>query len=101
MGIEVEFNPELALRKHGTRGRRKEECLPEQIMEGTEYAFLKAGQRNYYMRGDISLVETAGEGMLAAPVANVRIIEATHFTNDGQVFTRGTYRVTKLLDFHR
>ena len=48
MGIQVEFNPDLALRnisefKNGNR--KKEECMPENIEAGKTYPFLKEGQR--------------------------------------------------------
>ena len=50
MGIKVEFNPDLALRKISEfkNGKRKiEECIPETLEEGEVYDFLKKEQRNY------------------------------------------------------
>ncbi len=49
MGIQVEFNPDLALRAFGTEGREWEECLPEELIRGEVYLFLKKGQRNYWL----------------------------------------------------
>ena len=47
MGIQVEFNPDLALRGFGTKGRLEVECLPERLEAGKLCRFLKRGQRNY------------------------------------------------------
>ena len=43
MGIQIEFNPDLALRKFGTEGREINECLPEKLEIGKVYNFLKQG----------------------------------------------------------
>jgi len=46
MGIQVEFNPDLALRdiSEYKAGRRKlEECVPEVLEEGRVHDFLKKG----------------------------------------------------------
>ncbi|MDP7324255.1 MAG: hypothetical protein QF632_05845, partial [Candidatus Woesearchaeota archaeon] len=60
MGINIEFNPDLALRnieefKKG--GRKEKECVPEQLEVGKTYPFLKKGQRNYWFDGEFPLVE--------------------------------------------
>jgi len=50
MGIQVEFNPDLALRNIAEykSGKRKiEECVPNPLKKGKVYNFLKKGQRNY------------------------------------------------------
>jgi len=60
MGIQTEFNPVLALRnirEFETGKRNLEECIPN-IKEGDIIPFLKKEQRNYYMKGEIPLVET-------------------------------------------
>ena len=44
MGIAVEFNPNLALRKFGSEGRNSKECLPVVLMTGECYDFLKKGE---------------------------------------------------------
>ena len=44
MGIQIEFNPDLALRAFGTSDRKKEECLPEKLEVGEVYSFLLNGE---------------------------------------------------------
>ncbi len=99
MGISVEFNPDLALRdiSHYDKGRRSiEECIPRDLIEGQVYEFLKSGQRNYWLEGEIALLETAGQGRLSDPLASIVILEATHFMKEGELWTKGTYRVEKV-----
>ena len=100
MGIQIESNPDLALRKFGTRGRELSECLPEKLECWRSYQFLKRGQRCYWFGGEIPLLITEGEEKLSRPIASVRIIEATHFCNYSQqeVWTRGEYLVTKVFE---
>ncbi len=101
MGIPVEFNPEMALRsfsEYQKGNRKKEECLPEKIEQGKTYSFLKEGQRNFWFFGEVPLAETKGEGKLSLPLASVQILEATHFFDNGKVFTKGTYLVTEIFD---
>ena len=101
MGIEVEFNPDLALRniEHHKKGERKlEECIPENLEPGKEYHFLKKGQRNYWLHGQIALLQTEGEGKLSRPVASIVIVEATHYLEGSEVFTKGTYCVVDKFD---
>ena len=95
MGIVVEFNPELALRKAETLGKIKEECIPENLSEGETYYFLKEGQRNYWLNGEIALCETKGDGIVSKPLGYIKIIEETHFMNKDKVFTKGKYILTK------
>ena len=98
MGIQVEFNPDLCLRAYGTKGRQDAECLPEKLVEGATYHFLKQGQRNYWLEGEIALRQTQGEQRLSKPIASIRIKEATHFLGDGKPYTRGKYEVIEV--FH-
>lgn len=101
MGIVVEFNPDLALRniKEFKSGKRKkEECIPEKLEVGKTYPFLKKDQRNYWLFGEIPLIETKGNQILSRPIASIRIIEAIHFLEKDEVFTKGKYKVIKLLD---
>jgi len=101
MGIQVEFNPDLALRNrsHFLSGKRSlEECLPEMLREGEVHSFLKEGQRCYYLLEPIPLLETQGNQQLSRPLAAVTILEAIHFLKEGRVYTRGTYRIDKVLD---
>jgi len=101
MGIQVEFNPDLALRnisEFKNNNRRIEECIPEDLREGETYDFLKKGQRNYWFDGELPLLETKGGGDLSRPIASVKIIEATHFLQDGEPYTRGRYKVMAKFD---
>ena len=101
MGIVVEFNPDLALREYvefKNGNRKKEECVPEKIEEGKVYDFLKKDQRNYWFFGEIPLVKTKGNQSLSRPIASIQIIEATHFIEGENIFTRGKYKIVKKLD---
>lgn len=97
MGIQVEFNPDLALRAYGTLGRLEAECLPKNIEEGRTYEFLKQGQRAYWLEGEMPLVETKGEGRLSSPIAIIQITEETHFSDSERIWTRGKYHIIKLI----
>jgi hypothetical protein len=101
MGIKVEFNPDLALRdiaefKNGNR--KIEECIPENLEEGKIFPFLKRDQRNYWLHGQIPLIETKGNEVLSRPKAVIVILEATHFIEDGIMYTKGLYRVDKVIE---
>lgn len=103
MGIQVEYNPDLALRNISffTEGKRKlEECVPEQLESGKEYDFLKRGQRNYWLLGQIPLLETDGNANLSRPLAAIEILEACHFLLNGEVWTRGTFLVKEVFDLN-
>ena len=81
MGIQVEFNPGLALRDldEYRAGRRAiEECVPEKIVPGEIYSFLKEGQRNFWLLGEVPLSITKGNGDLSRPVASIVILNPTH-----------------------
>lgn len=98
MGIIVEFNPDLALRniKELKAGRRKkEECIPENLKAGKVYNFLKKGQRNNYLSGEIPLLETDGK-ILSRPKASIIILKAEHFIIKNEIFTRGEYKVVEV-----
>jgi len=100
MGILVEFNPDLALRniKEYEKGNRKlEECIPENLEEGKIYNFIKKDQRNYWLQGELPLRETAGNENLSKPKASVKILEVTHFVENGQIYTKGKYKIIKIL----
>lgn len=98
MGIQVEYNPDLALRKHGTQGRLEEECLPEKLKVNEIYPFLKKGQRDYWLEGEIPLLETEGNQQLSRPLASITILEARHFLKDGEVYTEGIYRINEIFN---
>lgn len=99
MGIQVEFNPDLALRnisEFRKGSRKKEECIPEDIEAGKVYDFLKCGQRNYWIEGEIPLVETKGNQQLSRPLASIIILEAVHVLLDGKPYTKGKYKVVEV-----
>lgn len=100
MGIQVEFNPDLALRKFNASrtGRKLEECLPQKLEVGRTYDFLKEGQRLYWLEGEIPLRETKGNGKISRPIASVIISEATHFRADNKNWTAGKYEVKEVID---
>ena len=99
MGIQVEFNPDLALRDVGEsrNGSRKiEECIPEPLETGKVYSFLKRGQRNYWLHGEIPLLQTKGEGNLSLPIASIVILNAKHELFDDEIWTSGQYRIIEV-----
>ena len=99
MGIQVEYNPDLALRNIDDfkKGKRKlEECIPNNLEIGKTYDFLKEGQRNYWLLGEIPLLETKGNQVLSRPKASIIILEAKHFLKSGKLFTKGRYKVTEI-----
>lgn len=105
MGIAVEFNPDLALRdiSEFKAGRRKvEECIPENLKVGGVYEFLKKEQRIYYLKGEVSMIETTtAGGSFSKPVATVKILEVTHFVDNGEVYTKGKYEVLEVLEIDK
>lgn len=101
MGIAVEFNPDLALRdfEEFKAGRKKrQECLPAKIERGKVYNFLKSGQRNYWLEGELPLLRTKGNQKLSRPLASIKILEATHFIYQNLPFTKGKYKVIEIYD---
>ena len=101
MGIIVEFNPDLALRnisEYNAGKRKKEECIPPELIAGKTYPFLKSGQRNYWLDGELPLLETKGNANLSRPKASILIIEVSHFKINGQIFTKGLYKVTEVFN---
>lgn len=100
MGIQIEFNPDLALRNISEfkLGNRKiEECIPEILEEGKIYDFLKEGQRCYWLEGELPLLETKGMGQLSKPIASIVILEATHIKVASKTYTKGKYRLVKII----
>lgn len=103
MGIQVEFNPDLALRniKEYKEGRRtKDECIPEELKAKEAYYFLKRGQRNYWLEGEIPLLETKGDGQLSKPLASIVILQATHCKINEKLYTLGQYLVKEVYDIN-
>ena len=101
MGIQTEYNPDLALRNYSevNAGRRiEEECIPEKPEEGRIYNFLKKGQRNYWLEGEIPLLETKGKSQLSKPLASIIILESTHFLLNKEVWTKGKYVIIEIFN---
>ncbi len=101
MSIIAEYNPDLALRnisEFKKRKRKKEECIPENLQVGKVYPFLKKGQRHYWFYGEIPLLETKGHQKLSRPKASIIILEATHFLEKGEMYTKGKYKVTEVFE---
>lgn len=99
MGIQVEFNPDLALRNYAEfkAGKRKrEECIPLKLQKGKTHSFLKKGQRLYWLHGELPLLETKGNQNLSRPIASVIITEVTHKLRGKEVWTLGKYRVMEV-----
>ncbi len=100
MGIQIEFNPDLALRnisEFNSGNRKIEECIPFPLEENETYEFLKDGQRCYWLEGELPLLETKGFGALSKPKASIIILEATHIKYNNKTFTKGKYKVIKIL----
>jgi hypothetical protein len=108
MGIQIEFNPDLALRDYSefVKGSRKEEeCIPKNLEKDKTYNFLKKGQRVFWIsddpfwnNGEIPLCKTEGTGKLSRPIASIKILEATHFLKDEKIYTKGKYKVVEIFD---
>ena len=101
MGIQIEFNPDLALRnisEFDNGNRKEEECIPKDLTKDQSYPFLKSGQRNYWLEGELPLLETKGNGKLSKPIASIIILEVTHFNENDQLFTKGKYKVVEVFN---
>jgi len=108
MGIKTDFNPDLALRdisEFEKRNRKKQECVPENLEIGQVYEFLKKGQRifwfsddAYWSKGELPLCKTEGNQKLSKPIASIKMLEATHFLENGEVWTKGKYKLIEVFD---
>lgn len=108
MGINVEFNPDLALRnisEYKSGNRKQEECIPEPLEVGKVYDFLKSGQRLFWLNddefwgnGQLPLCETDGKEHLSRPLASIKMLEVTHFLDNGKIWTKGKYKVINIFD---
>ena len=52
----------------------------------------------FYGKGQLPLIKTAGHENLSRPLASIKILEATHFLENGKVYTKGKYQVIKVFD---
>lgn len=94
MPINIEFAPELVLyRTHNIEEAR----IPQSLEIGETYNFLKSGQRAYWLEGEQALVEKLEDGSLSKPIASIMILSATHFMQDKKVYTKGTYKVLRII----
>jgi hypothetical protein len=101
MGIQVEYNPDLALRsfeEFKVGRRQREECLPEKMQAGKVFDFLKSGQRLYWLHGELPLLETKGNQNLSSPIAGIIILEVTHVLIKGEVWIKGKYKITEVFE---
>lgn len=108
MGINIEFNPDLALREYSEfekGNRKKEECVPKELIKGNTYEFLKKDLRLFWLtdseewnKGELPLVITYGNEKLSRPVASIKILEVTHFLLNSERFTKGKYRIIEVFD---
>jgi len=101
MGIQVEYNPDLALRniREYKKGNRDiAECIPALLEVGKIYNFKKRGQRVYWLKGEIPLLETQGNGVLSKPLASIIILESTHHIYYNTIYTNGKYEVVEIFD---
>lgn len=100
MSINVRFAPDLVLRnfsEHLSGAKQKEECIPQDLKKDGVYSFLKKGQRVYWLDGEQPLLEKSIDDEISPPIASVILLEATHFKEGGKIWTRGKYKVKKLL----
>lgn len=108
MGIQIDFNPDLALRDFSEfeKGNRKEEeCIPKNLQIGEVYNFLKEGQRVYWLtnsefwfKGEMPLMKTEGNQKLSRPIASIRMLEVTHFLIGDKPYTKGKFQVMAIFD---
>ena len=49
-------------------------------------------------RREIPLLETKGNQQLSKPIASIIIIESTHFLFNGELWTKGKYKVIEIFD---
>ncbi len=100
MSINMKFAPDLVLRnfsEYEKRQKQENECIPKHLQEGTIYPFLKTGQRAYWLEGEQPLLEKSEDGHVSTPIASVIILEVTHFMENKKIYTKGRYKVVKVL----
>lgn len=93
---QTKFDKKLALRKHGTPRRKEAECLPLELAVGRKYEFLTEGQRLFWLKDAIPLVEIDKRGE-SSPLASVVILDATYFMiNNRRIYTAGRYSIKEV-----
>ena len=100
MSINMRFAPDLVLRnssEYEKGKKKKEECIPKKLKENGVYEFLKKGQRAYWLEGEQPLLEKSKSGNVSKPVASIIILEVTHFMEEKIIYTKGKYKVIKII----
>ncbi|MEA2006963.1 MAG: hypothetical protein U9O20_02270 [Patescibacteria group bacterium] len=66
---------------------------------------MKSGQRLFWLsdsefweNGQILLCKTSGDEKLSRSLASIKILEATHFLENGEVWTKGKYKIVEVFD---
>lgn len=102
MEIKPEFESELHLynvREFVKDKRKFDECIPENLKEDREYSFLLPGQKFFGLVGKFPLVEiNENEKKPGITRALVSLLEVTHFINEKNVFTKGKYKIVRVVD---
>jgi hypothetical protein len=94
----ITYNSDLALRPASrSKTARTGEHLPEELLLGGVYPFIKNGHRNFQIGSLITLLEIHQGEVLFRFRAQVRITEASFIIENGQSHTIGKYRVESLL----
>jgi len=52
----------------------------------------------FWGNGQMPLMKTSGNENLSRPIASVKILEATHFLESSECYTRGKYKVIHVFD---
>jgi hypothetical protein len=101
MELTPTFESELALwniREFVTDKKKFDECIPENFKEGREYNFLLEGQKFFGLFAKFPLVEIGGNSNgMNNTRALINIIEVTHFLDNGKLFTKGKYRILRVV----
>ena len=102
MDIKPEFESEICLhnvREFVADKRKFDECIPENLKEGREYGFLLEGQKFFGLLGKYPLVELKEDGKTPGPTrALINLLEVAHFLGDKNVFTKGRYKILRVMD---
>jgi hypothetical protein len=80
------------------KGRREEECMPKQLTDGKLYRFIKRGLKNFKTKNRTKLRELHNDEYTDR--AWIYMQECSYVLNDPELghYTKGTYRVLKVLD---
>ncbi len=105
MGLQVEFNSELALRAPEAQTPSEHERIPKELIRSTRHQFVKSGHRVFPLGKSIDLLVTDGTTR-SKPIGRVRIVEysvtsdRTYLSAIGRksdkVVTRGLYVIEEV-----